>query len=276
MKKLLLLIASLGLAKELSLNDLDALEYDCYINYINNDYVACENSVFKKDKKILELDENIIFIDDYQNTILAISSKDGEKTLNIYKDNNLNKYKISSDINKAFLYQDKIILTSLASELIIKDLAFNELQKIHFSNASINAASINKEKAKIALGFESGKIIIYDLNTNKFISKEVHKDNIYSVDYKKDKIISCATDRKAVISDDELNEIKSIESNNLIYNCAISNDGIYAYSCDVDNNICINDDKINIGNLYLNSILFDNSVLKLNAYSKTLYKKDYK
>ncbi|WP_267524638.1 hypothetical protein [Campylobacter sp. MG1] len=275
MKKLLLFIASLGLASELNLNELEYLEYDCYINYINNEFVACGNDIYKNNDKVLSLDDNIIFIDDYDINILAISSKDGLKTLNIYKDNKLLKFKISSDINKAFLYKDKIILTSLGSELIIRDLSFNLIKKVHFSNASINAASINKEKAKIALGFESGKIVVYDLNSNDFISKEVHKDNIYNVDYKKDNIISCSTDRKVIINDDKLNEITNIESDNLVYNCALSDNLNFAYSCDLENNICIGKDKINIGNLYLNSILFDKNTLKLNAYSKILYKKDF-
>lgn len=276
MKKLLLLIASLSLANELSLDKLSAKNYDCYINYINNDYIACDNSVFKNDNKEFELGSNVIFIDDYKGLVLAISSEFGEKTLNIYKDNQVKSKKISSDINKAFLYKDMIILTSLASEIIFLDLDFKEIKRVHFSNASINTASINKDKAKIALGFESGKIVVYDLNNHTYITKEVHKDNIYNVDFKANKIISCATDRKAIISDDELNLIDTIESNNLIYNCAISSSGLVAYSCDVDNNICVGDEKINIGNLYLNSILFKEDTLRLNAYSKTLYEKDFK
>lgn len=276
MKKLLLLIASLSLANELSLDKLSAKNYDCYINYINNDYVACGNSVFNKEQKEFELGNNIIFIDDYEGMILAISTDEGQKTLSIYKDNIIRNKSISSDINKAFLYKNIIILTSLASEIIFLDLDFNEIKRVHFSNASINAASMNKTKQKLVLGFESGKIVIYDLNTHTFISKEVHKDNIYNVDYKNNKIISCATDRKAIVSDDELNIINTIETNNLVYNCAISSSGKVAYSCDIDNNICIDNEKINIGNLYLNSISFKDDVLRLNAYSKTLYEKDFK
>lgn len=278
MKKLLfLIIAHLGLANTLSLDEFNTTKYDCFINYISKSYVACENSIYKANEVVFSINDNIVFVDDYLDKILIISSKDGDKTLNIYSNKKLRSIKLPSDINKAFLYDKGIILVSLASEIKMLDFDFNEVFLKHFSSASINSASLNNDRSKLALGFESGKIAIFDLKNNDFLMKEIHKDNIYNVDYKNGLIISCSTDRNVVISDENLNEIKKISNDNLVYNCALSDDGsVYAYSCDVDNNICINDDLIKIDNLYLNSIIFDGFKLKLNAYSDILYEKDFK
>lgn len=273
MKKMLLLIASLSLANELSLDDFSQKKYDCYINHISKDYVACNDSVYKNSLVEFKIGNSVIFIDEDNANILAISITDEQKYINIYKDKKLKSKAISNDINKAFLYKDKIILVSLASEIIILDLDFKEIKRIHFSYSSISAAS--KNDGILALGFESGKIVLLKLSDFTYISKEIHKDNIYNVDYKNHHLISCSTDRKVIISDDKLNTIKTIKANNLVYFCAISNDLDIAYSCDVENNICINDDVLNIGNLYLNSIEFYKNTLQLNAYSNTFYTKEF-
>lgn len=278
MKQLLfLLFAHLSLANTLNLDEFKTTKYDCFINYVSTNYVACENHVYKANKLIFSISDNITFIDDYLDNILIISSKDGEKTLSLYKNNKLKSKEIASDINKAFLYEKGIILVSLASEIKILDFDFKNIYYKQLSNASISSASLNNDRHKLAIGFESGKIAIFDLANNDFLIKEIHKDNIYNVDYKNGLIISCSTDRNVIISDENLNEIKRINNDNLVYNCALSDDGsIYAYSCDVDNNICINDDLVKIDNLYLNSIIFDGFKLKLNAYSDILYEKDFK
>ncbi|MBZ7986962.1 WD40 repeat domain-containing protein [Campylobacter canadensis] len=272
-KLFFILLANVLFASELSLDKLQYLQLPCNLNAISDDYLACDNGyVLDKNANIIkDLKEKIVFIDNFEDNLLILTQANDYKKLYL----NDKVVKLSNAINYAYLGKNEIYLSSLASELFIFDFSLKELFKLHFSNASIGAMAINENRNKLVLGLESGALILFDTLDKSYKIKEVHKDNIYSLSFKKHRILSSSTDRKVLLSDENLNEISSLTSDNLIYFCVLT-DKSFAYSCDVENNICIDDIKINIGNLYLNSLYFYDNKLYLNSYSNKLYYKEIK
>lgn len=272
-KIFLLLLAKFLFASELSLDTLEYLQLPCNLNAMSKSYLACDNGYILDNNAniIKDLKEKIIFIDNYETNLLVLTQENDCKKLYL----NDKFIKLPNTINYVFLAKNEIYLSTLASELIILDFSFKELFNFHFSNASIGAMAANEDRTKFVLGLESGALILFDAVNKKYKIKEVHKDNIYSLSFKNHKILSSSTDRKVILSDENLNELNSIEANNLVYFCVLS-DNSFAYSCDVENNICIDDIKINIKNLYLNSLYFYDNKLYLNSYSDKLYYKEIK
>ncbi|AJC94293.1 nitrate reductase accessory protein [Campylobacter volucris] len=168
----------------------------------------------------------IYSIDFFKNSILVLSEGDfGSKNINIYKDNQLTSFKLSNDgVKKAlFLDENTILLALLGSGIEILDLKTkNTIKKFTFSTSSLSDVVLNDDKNTLVAGFESGQIIVFDLKKFQIVKnyKNIHKDNIYQLDFKNKTIVSCGTDRKLGIVKN--GEEKSLERDFLIYTCALN------------------------------------------------------
>ncbi|MBF7043157.1 WD40 repeat domain-containing protein [Campylobacter volucris] len=168
----------------------------------------------------------IYSIDFFKNSILVLSEGDfGSKNINIYKDNQLTSFKLSNDgVKKAlFLDENTILLALLGSGIEILDLKTkNTIKKFTFSTSSLSDIVLNDDKNTLVAGFESGQIIVFDLKKFQIVKnyKNIHKDNIYQLDFKNKTIVSCGTDRKLGIVKN--GEEKSLERDFLIYTCALN------------------------------------------------------
>lgn len=168
----------------------------------------------------------IYSIDFFKNSILVLSEGDfGSKNINIYKDNQLTSFKLSNDgVKKAlFLDENTILLALLGSDIEILDLKTkNTIKKFTFSTSSLSDVVLNDDKNTLVAGFESGQIIVFDLKKFQIVKnyKNIHKDNIYQLDFKNKTIVSCGTDRKLGIVKN--GEEKSLERDFLIYTCALN------------------------------------------------------
>ncbi|MCV3456282.1 WD40 repeat domain-containing protein [Campylobacter sp. CNRCH_2016_0050h] len=257
MKKIFLILLmsvyvfSYELKLDSNLNALKLVDSSLLIGLDNGEL----NQYFIKDKKmqkITQLDkiknfyeENLsprIYSIDYLNgAILILSEGDfGSKRLSIYKNKQLCNYKLLSDgVKKAlFLDDDTILLALLGSNIELFDLKTkNIIKNFTFSNSSLSDVVLNEAKTQLVAGFESGEIVLFDVKKWQKIKsyKNLHKDNIYQLDFKNAIITSCSTDRKlGIVRNDQE---KSIERDFLIYACSLNKSGSIAVFGDNEKNI---------------------------------------
>lgn len=213
------------------------------------------NQYFLKDKKmqkITQLDkiknfyeENLsprIYSIDYLNgAILILSEGDfGSKKLYVYKNKQLLSYDLANDgAKKALFLDDNIILLALlGSNIELFDLKTkNVVKNFTFSSSSLSDVVLNETKTQLVAGFESGELMLFDVKKWQKIKsyKNVHKDNIYQLDFKSAIIASCSTDRKLGIVQND--QEKNIERDFLIYTCALNENGSIVAFGDNEKNI---------------------------------------
>ncbi|MCV3386921.1 WD40 repeat domain-containing protein [Campylobacter sp. IFREMER_LSEM_CL2256] len=206
----------------------------------------------KKMQKITQLDkiknfyeENLsprIYSIDYLNgAILILSEGDfGSKKLYVYKNKQLLSYDLANDGAKKALFLDDntILLALLGSNIELFDLKTKSVVKnFTFSSSSLSDVVLNETKTQLVAGFESGELMLFDVKKWQKIKsyKNVHKDNIYQLDFKNTIIASCSTDRKLGIVQND--QEKNIERDFLIYTCALNENGSIAAFGDNEKNI---------------------------------------
>ncbi|MCV3336500.1 WD40 repeat domain-containing protein [Campylobacter sp. RKI_CA19_01121] len=206
----------------------------------------------KKMQKIIQLDkiknfyeENLsprIYSIDYLNgAILILSEGDfGSKKLYVYKNKQLLSYDLANDGAKKALFLDDntILLALLGSNIELFDLKTKSVVKnFTFSSSSLSDVVLNETKTQLVAGFESGELMLFDVKKWQKIKsyKNVHKDNIYQLDFKNTIIASCSTDRKLGIVQND--QEKNIERDFLIYTCALNENGSIAAFGDNEKNI---------------------------------------
>ncbi|HEC1754690.1 WD40 repeat domain-containing protein [Campylobacter lari] len=257
MKKifLILLMSIYTFSYELKLDsNLNALKFADNSLFIGLDNGEI-NQYFLKDKKmqkITQLDkiknfyeENLsprIYSIDYLNgAILILSEGDfGSKKLYVYKNKQLLSYDLANDgVKKAlFLDDNTILLALLGSNIELFDLKTkNVVKNFTFSSSSLSDVVLNETKTQLVAGFESGELMLFDVKKWQKIKsyKNVHKDNIYQLDFKNTIIASCSTDRKLGIVQND--QEKNIERDFLIYTCALNENGSIAAFGDNEKNI---------------------------------------
>ncbi|HEC1763665.1 TPA: WD40 repeat domain-containing protein [Campylobacter lari] len=206
----------------------------------------------KKMQKITQLDkiknfyeENLsprIYSIDYLNgAILILSEGDfGSKKLYVYKNKQLLSYDLANDGAKKALFLDDntILLALLGSNIELFDLKTKSVVKnFTFSSSSLSDVVLNETKTQLVAGFESGELMLFDVKKWQKIKsyKNIHKDNIYQLDFKNTIIASCSTDRKLGIVQND--QEKNIERDFLIYTCALNENGSIAAFGDNEKNI---------------------------------------
>lgn len=131
-----------------------------------------------------------------------------------------------------FTHEGKIVLGTIGSDVVLYDS--NEDYKVyqrHISESTIGGIVLSADKKKMVISDESGTVRLMDINTStieKTFNSE-HVDNIYSVAYAKDIILTAGQDKRVgIYSKDNAFHIKS---DFLVYAVGISPSaklGIYA------------------------------------------------
>ncbi|MCR6570276.1 WD40 repeat domain-containing protein [Campylobacter insulaenigrae] len=187
------------------------------------------------------VDPRIYSIDYFDGMVLVLSEGDfGSKKLNIYNENMIFDFQLpNNSVKKAlFLNNNIVVLAALDSSVELLDLKTKKVIKnTTFSNSSLSDVVLDEHKNILVAGFESGEIVLFDLNKWQKIKnyKNIHKDNIYQLDYKNKTILSCSTDRKLGIIAN--NNEKILEKDFLIYACALNQNGTIAAFSDNEKNI---------------------------------------
>lgn len=216
--------------------------------------------------------EKIIDIYKDKEQIAFLSRFDEKITLHLYEKEKVKHIKIQDNIKNVFLYKNNIVLIGMDSTLRVLDSEQKEIFTKHFLDSSINTAK--KYKNKIYIGFESGDVMVFNLDDKTFTkSKNKHFDSVWSVDISDDRLLSCGTDRKVL-----LDGAVAFKEDFIIYACAINGKNIaYTYNENNDIKVFLNNElKIikNDKNYFIQKIFLNKNSLYIMAFDEDLIKKD--
>lgn len=187
------------------------------------------------------LGAKIYHIDVLKNKMLILSEGDyGGKNLSIYEDKTLIKTKKLEfeGVSRAFFIDENTLFVGLiGSEIKLLNLDFKELKSFKFSHSSLNDLALSEDKKRLVAGFESGEVELFDLEKWQILKNynTLHKDNIYQVSYKNGVILSCGTDRRVGVINQEKQDF--LQKDFLIYACALSPSGKIGAFSDNDRGI---------------------------------------
>lgn len=213
--------------------------------------IACENNGlfilninnFKTERhfnlpKIIDfmgdsINPNVYSVDAFGSLILAASQ--GENAFsNVYlMENKLIKKIIPSDkklvIRKiAFISQNEFVFATLSNEIGLFNIAINKIEYlVPISAYSFSDFALSEDKKQLVSTDESGYIHLFDIESGKAIQspESVNLDNVYKLDFVKNKVVTAGRDRRLGVYDFDQNNSFYIESDFLIFCVAISPSG---------------------------------------------------
>ncbi len=194
--------------------------------------------------KIISIDIS----DDGKKILFLAQAEGGSNHLYIYENKKINKVIDKKDVSilmskASFVSDDKVVIVSLSSEIVLYDLKNKkELYHKQLSESSFGDFTFNEDKSKVAVGCESGEIFIVETKSGKILKvlNGANKDKVMKLSFKKGKILSGGQDRQAGIYNVQKGSFDVIKSNFLVYTVALSPDAKMAAFCyDEDNDIAI-------------------------------------
>lgn len=154
-----------------------------------------------------EVAPKIFSVDKFENRYLAVvQASSGARELYVVEEGTprvLIDSKANMIIAKAkFVDKNRILVALLSNELILWDSVLNkpvyskQLNPSHFSDFAMN-----ESRSMVASSCESGEITISDVLSGNIIKvlKGGNVDNVYKVDFKKDKILCAGQDRRGIV-----------------------------------------------------------------------------
>lgn len=138
-----------------------------------------------------------------------------------------------------FTNEGKIVLGTFGSDITLYDTKENyQLYNTHISESTMGGMVLNSDKTKMLISDESGTVRLIDINSSKvektFSSQ--HVDNIYSVAYAQNILLTAGQDRRVGIYHKD--HAFHIKSDFLVYAVGISPDGKTGiYSSDEAHNL---------------------------------------
>jgi WD40 repeat protein len=129
-------------------------------------------------------------------------------------------------ISKAkFIDENRVIIALLSNEYILFDInKHQQIYRTHISYSHFSDFMLNEDKSLIAGSSESGKISIINVETGKVYKtlQGANVDNVYKVDFKKDKVLGAGQDRRGVVYDIDMETYSRFDGHFLIYAGALS------------------------------------------------------
>lgn len=217
--------------------------------YDINSTKLVKNIEFEKIKDFTgkKIGAKVYSVDKINDKILSVVQDEGfYRNLYIYQ-NEIGKKIISKNdklmIKKAkFIDENTILIALLSNELILYDIEHKrQIYRVFLSHSQFSDFSLNDEKTKVACASESGEILIVDVKNAKVLKKlNKNVDNVYKVDFKKDKIITAGQDRRAIVYTND--HFDRFDASFLIYACALSKSAnLAAFSINQENDIAVYD-----------------------------------
>jgi hypothetical protein len=177
-----------------------------------------------------EVAPKIFSVDMLDNTLLAVvQASSGARELYLVEEE---KSKILIDahanlfISKAkFVDNNRILVALLSNELLLWDIKNKkEIYRIQPSSSHFSDFTLNETKSMVASSCESGEITIFDAQSGKIIKvlKGGNVDNVYKVDFKKEKVLCAGQDRRGIVYDLGNGAYERFDGSFLIYAGALS------------------------------------------------------
>ncbi|WP_169777329.1 WD40 repeat domain-containing protein [Campylobacter mucosalis] len=270
------------------------------ITYINDKiYIATQDGVleiydtksasFKSEVKFQstndsEIKPQIISVDEYAGALAVLVEQDyGKKFLYVIAKDDKKTYDLGNEgIKRAMFVNDKtVVLASISNEIYFFNLKTANIdESFKISTAMLSDMKMDPSRKTLVISAESGNVYFYDLQ-NRAMKRivELHKDNMYSISYKNDVVISSGVDKSiGVFRNDEVRNLRYGDS--AVLGVALSPDGnIGAYFGDDLSNVHIFNTKdlkslntINTPQTTINGMAFlSQNVLVTSAFDKNIY-----
>jgi len=206
---------------------------------------------FKPIKTLMgdEVSVRVHSIDRYQGkTLMVTSGISGYRNVWIHDERKPIYKKLTQIINEKkhlmpkhafFSSTGKVVLGTIGSDIVLYDTneAYN-IYNAHISDSTMGGMVLSEDRKKMLLSDESGAVRLVDINSSKVektFSSE-HVDNIYSVAYSQDIILTAGQDKRVgIYSKDNTFHIKS---DFLVYCVGLSPSGkVGIYSSGTEHNL---------------------------------------
>lgn len=177
-----------------------------------------------------EVAPKVFSVDMLGNTLLAVvQASNGARELYLIEDG---KPKVLIDatanlfISKAkFVDKNRVLVALLSNEIFLWDIgAHKEMYRIQPSTSHFSDFALNETKSMVASACESGEITLFDVlsGTITQVLKGGNVDNVYNVDFKKDKVLCAGQDRRGIVYTLQSGAYERFDGSFLIYAGALS------------------------------------------------------
>jgi WD40 repeat protein len=190
----------------------------------------------------------IYSVDFYKGDILLLSqAQRGYRELFLYKNNELKKLigvdeKLS--IAKAkFIDEETVVFALLSNDIISYNIKTKKQNwTIQASMSKFSDFVLSEDKSQVVVADESGELHMFHAKNGELFKtlEGQNLDNVFNIDYKKQKIITAGQDRRAVVYDLSFNSAYYKTSHFLIYSAALSPSAkLGAFASDEQNNVTV-------------------------------------
>lgn len=183
--------------------------------------------------------------------LLAVTqASSGARTLQLVEEGKQPRELIGASANlfisKAkFIDKNRILLALMSNELVLFDIAQRKIiYQTQVNPSHFSDFALNETKTLVASSCESGEITISDVLTGKMVKilSSGNVDNVYKVDFKKDKIACAGQDRRGIVYNRMSGTYDRFDAHFLIYATALSPMGkIAAFAFNEENDIVLFD-----------------------------------
>ena len=177
-----------------------------------------------------EVAPKVFSVDRIENSLLAVvQASNGAREL--YKiDEGIPQVLIDSSANlfisKAkFVDKNRILVALLSNEFLLWDVKNKkEIYRIQPNPSHFSDFALNESKTMVASSCESGEITLFEALSGKIIKtlKGGNVDNVYKVDFKKEKVLCAGQDRRGIVYDVSSSAYDRFDGSFLIYAGALS------------------------------------------------------
>jgi len=216
-----------------------------------------------------------VFSLDYLNDTLLILSQEsgGYGRVHLYKNKQLSKVVSQEDmfniIKAKFIDNENILMALISNDIISYNIKTKKKNWVtQASMSKFSSFALNEERSMVAIADESGDVHVLSTKDGHIVKtlSGQNVDNIFTIDFKKDTVLTGGQDRRAGIYSLSKGSGYHKESAFFVYGVGLSPSGkIAAYSSDMNNNVTLFnvDSQDNIGK-FLSDKMIVNGIYFIN------------
>ncbi|WP_201353676.1 WD40 repeat domain-containing protein [Hydrogenimonas urashimensis] len=146
-----------------------------------------------------------------------------------------------------FVDSGHLLISTMSNDLILFDIAKKKiLYREQISPSTFSDYQLNEDHTKVASSCESGDLFITDVMSGKRLKtySGINKDNVFKVDYKNNRVLTCGKDKKAVLYNIDNDRQTVFPTDFFVYAGALNADAsMSAFQIDIDNDIALYDNQ---------------------------------
>ncbi len=195
-----------------------------------------------------EVGSKVFSMDMLHGKLLILSQESGGfGRIHLYLDHKLQKVVSKDDmlniIKAKFIDDDTIVMALISNDIISYNIKTKKKNWVRQASMSkFSSFALNNDRSMVAIADESGDVHILSTKDGHIVKKlsGQNVDNIFSIDFKADSVITGGQDRRAGIYNVKSAKGYYRESQFFVYGVGLSPSGkIGAYSSDMNNNVTL-------------------------------------